>query len=101
MEDSIAQLLVAGGTVVGLGTMVAGYYAHLLNHDGTVKSHLDGWKYCLTFAKDVDFKDYDLSKNELHEKYPQLQKFLRPYNGNFSFKSVSKKDNELYCLTKH
>ena len=78
MEDTLLEIIAGAATVTILGSMVIDVYADKLNWNGDVKNYLDGVKYCLSFAKNVDLRDYNLSQEEIEQKYPQLQKYLGP-----------------------
>ena len=97
MNETLVELLagVTGLTIVA-GAIIDSYADHL-NRNGDVKSYLDGVKYCLFFARNVDLRDYGLPQEEIQQKYPQLQKYLRPYVGGFNIRIVQKEDDELHC----
>jgi hypothetical protein len=78
MNETLVELIAGAAAITILGSMVIDVYADRLNWNGDTKNYLDGVKYCFSFARNVDVKDFNLPKKELEEKYPQLQKYLRP-----------------------
>ena len=78
MNETLVELLAGTAGLTIIAGMIIDNYADHLFSNGDVRNYFEGVKYCLSFARNVDLKDYALPQLKIEHKYPQLQKHLWP-----------------------